>query len=71
MNANLVPHEGEVCTGLRMALGPRPDPARAQGLGLVAQIMFGSWPGSDDNNEMLYRSFRALSGESFFANKNS
>jgi hypothetical protein len=38
--------EVEVCTGPSLALGPRSDPARGPGLVLVAQILFGSVPGS-------------------------
>jgi hypothetical protein len=57
----------EVCTGLRVVLGSRPDPARGPGLG--AQIMFGSGPGSNDSNETLYREFRAFSDYSFFAKR--
>jgi hypothetical protein len=41
------------------------------GLGLVAQIMFGSGPGSDDSNRTLYRTFRAFSGHSFFRKENA
>jgi hypothetical protein len=36
------------------------------GPGPVAQIIFGSEPGSNDSNETLYRTFRAFWGHSFF-----
>jgi hypothetical protein len=35
-------------------------------LDLVTQIMFGSGPGSNDTNQMLYRTFQAFSDHSFF-----
>jgi hypothetical protein len=41
----------EVCTGPGLARGP--------GSGLVAQIMFGFWPGSDDSSQSL-RLFLAI-----------
>jgi hypothetical protein len=61
------PHVVEVCTGPGLDLSPRPDQAR--GLGLGAQIMFGSGPGSNDSNETLYRTFRASWGHSLFTKK--
>jgi hypothetical protein len=43
--------------------------ALARGPGLVAQIMFGSGPGSNDSNQTLCRTFRAFSGHYFLAKK--
>jgi hypothetical protein len=40
------------------------------GLGLIAQIMFGFRPSSDDSNQKLYRTFCAFLGHSFYAKKN-
>jgi hypothetical protein len=47
--------------------GPGPGfRVSTRGPGLVAQIMFGFGPGSNDSNQTLYRTFRALLGHSFF-----
>jgi hypothetical protein len=56
----------EVCTDPGLTLGPRHDTAREPGPGLVAQIMFGFGPGSNDTNQTLYRTFRAFWNHSFF-----
>jgi hypothetical protein len=56
--------------GSRGLQGPT-QPDMARGPGLVSQIMFGVragfGPGSNYNNETLYRTFRAFSGHYFFA----
>jgi hypothetical protein len=56
----------EACAGPGLALGPWPDLAR--GPGLVAQIMFGSGPYSDDGNQTT-QNISGFLGPSFFASK--
>jgi hypothetical protein len=52
-----------------MALRPQQDTVRGPGLGLVAEIMFGPGPGSNDRNQTPNRTFRALSICQFFFRK--
>jgi hypothetical protein len=52
------------CCGIR-----RQDPAWGPVLGLVAQMMLGSGPDSDDSNQMLHKTYQTFLGHSFIAKK--